>query len=552
MGRKIAALILAVTLLGGMDIADVTDKEAHADASFSFNLFFDSLAPYGRWVPVDGYGYGWYPTQVGAGWQPYANGQWVWSNQGWTWVSYEPWGWATYHYGRWIYDPYHGWLWIPGTVWAPAWVSWYQAPGYVGWSPLPPDNNFFLEIGISFTNYGYGYYGGNRWGYNGYYHHHDNGHYYDNDYYAPGNHCIFVPQNKFTYKNAKLVALDGPDRLTVMRNVRNVTDIKVENNKIYNYGPDKAGIERAEKGKLKRVDIVDRNLTAVRGRQNPNTLNGNRYSVFRPDVRKKEGDTPYSGISGLNNPDIKKGNKSVDRTMGNSFVQDRNTSNRTSIPYGNKAPSDYGVIKRYSMGQRNGANRDAFTGGQSRSDAQVPMNSRGSGDVNSRDANRGNNRYSTPYVVNESRSIKNERTGSQNLRNNYEAPVTQMQPGTRYQTNNQSRYRQPGSRSAGSYSKPGNDSRSLNKSTQQPGHNYNPSRYNTQRYSNQHNSVQKQNKGYSNRKSSGRSGSNRYSNSTSRSHTNPSRSTGSRSYNPGNSQSFNHNSSFVQDSGHGR
>ncbi|HYY51464.1 MAG TPA: DUF6600 domain-containing protein, partial [Myxococcales bacterium] len=28
--------------------------------------------------------------------------------------------------------------WIPGTVWAPAWVSWRYGAGYVGWCPLGP------------------------------------------------------------------------------------------------------------------------------------------------------------------------------------------------------------------------------------------------------------------------------------------------------------------------------------------------------------------------------------------------------------------------------
>jgi len=31
-----------------------------------------------------------------------------------------------------------GWIWVPHTQWAPAWVSWRQGAGYVGWAPLPP------------------------------------------------------------------------------------------------------------------------------------------------------------------------------------------------------------------------------------------------------------------------------------------------------------------------------------------------------------------------------------------------------------------------------
>src|SRR6266496_1683468 len=32
----------------------------------------------------------------------------------------------------------YGWVWIPGTVWAPAWVTWTYNDNYVGWAPLPP------------------------------------------------------------------------------------------------------------------------------------------------------------------------------------------------------------------------------------------------------------------------------------------------------------------------------------------------------------------------------------------------------------------------------
>jgi len=85
--------------------------------------------------------------------KPYTDGRSEWSEQGWIWISYEPWGWATYHYGRWVYDDYQGWIWIPGTTWAPTWVSWQQSPEYIGWSPLPPDRGFFIEIGIYFNVY---------------------------------------------------------------------------------------------------------------------------------------------------------------------------------------------------------------------------------------------------------------------------------------------------------------------------------------------------------------------------------------------------------------
>ncbi len=78
------------------------------------------------------------PGRSGSGWSPYCNGSWQQTDAGWYWASDEPWGWATYHYGRWDLDPQFGWYWVPQTQWAPAWVSWREGGGYIGWCPLGP------------------------------------------------------------------------------------------------------------------------------------------------------------------------------------------------------------------------------------------------------------------------------------------------------------------------------------------------------------------------------------------------------------------------------
>ena len=103
------------------------------------SVFYEKLAPHGRWMEVKGYGYCWRPRVTTVGWRPYVDGCWVWSSLGWTWQSNEPFGWATYHYGRWMNLSRHGWVWVPGNEWAPAWVSWRQSRDHVGWAPLPPD-----------------------------------------------------------------------------------------------------------------------------------------------------------------------------------------------------------------------------------------------------------------------------------------------------------------------------------------------------------------------------------------------------------------------------
>jgi hypothetical protein len=108
--------------------------------------FYEPLSPYGRWEVVGSYGRCWIPGGVEAGWSPYSNGYWQQSDAGWYWASDEPWGWATYHYGRWDSSPQYGWYWVPQTQWAPAWVSWREGGGYVGWAPLSPSGRAFGEV----------------------------------------------------------------------------------------------------------------------------------------------------------------------------------------------------------------------------------------------------------------------------------------------------------------------------------------------------------------------------------------------------------------------
>jgi hypothetical protein len=96
--------------------------------------FYEPLRPYGSWAYDNDLGWGFRPT-VSVGWSPYSVGRWVWNDTGWLWQSDEPFGWACFHYGRWsIVDG--GWFWIPGSVWAPSWVTWNRANGYIGWAPL--------------------------------------------------------------------------------------------------------------------------------------------------------------------------------------------------------------------------------------------------------------------------------------------------------------------------------------------------------------------------------------------------------------------------------
>ena len=107
----------------------------------SFNLFYQQLQSGGHWFEDPTYGYVWQPEVAGSdeNWRPYSDGHWAYTDRGWTWVSNEEFGWATYHYGRWAYRSDAGWVWVPGSDWAPAWVSWRESDNYVAWAPLPPE-----------------------------------------------------------------------------------------------------------------------------------------------------------------------------------------------------------------------------------------------------------------------------------------------------------------------------------------------------------------------------------------------------------------------------
>jgi hypothetical protein len=117
------------------------------------NYFYDTLAPYGSWMEVDGYGRCWRPTVVvvNSGWQPYCDhGHWVYTDCGWYWISDYSWGWSTFHYGRWFHHARWGWCWWPDTVWAPSWVCWRHSNEYCGWAPLPPFTTCVSGIGFTY------------------------------------------------------------------------------------------------------------------------------------------------------------------------------------------------------------------------------------------------------------------------------------------------------------------------------------------------------------------------------------------------------------------
>ncbi|MDX2258817.1 MAG: DUF6600 domain-containing protein [Hyphomicrobiaceae bacterium] len=133
--RLIAVLMAALAVM----FTVVAPAAADRDDEISMDAIYDGVDDYGRWFEHPRYGEVWAPDNVDDDWRPYTVGRWAQDDEnGWTWVSDEPFGWVVYHYGRWGYDEDLGWFWVPGQRWAPAWVAWRESDDHIGWAPLPP------------------------------------------------------------------------------------------------------------------------------------------------------------------------------------------------------------------------------------------------------------------------------------------------------------------------------------------------------------------------------------------------------------------------------
>ena len=135
---SVSALLIAAPIV----VPFVAPAAAQTNVVISVE-FQTALTPYGRWQSVPRWGEVWIPARTARDWQPYTNGNWIYSEDyGWYWISSEEeaeWGWVAFHYGRWINTDAYGWAWVPGNEWGPAWVDWRRSDEYAGWAPLPPD-----------------------------------------------------------------------------------------------------------------------------------------------------------------------------------------------------------------------------------------------------------------------------------------------------------------------------------------------------------------------------------------------------------------------------
>jgi hypothetical protein len=217
------------------------------------SYIYDYLTPYGMWLYQSPYGYVWIPDRVNYGWRPYTNGQWIWSDYGWTWVSSYRWGWIPFHYGRWGWDRQLGWFWVPDTIWGPAWVSWRRGDIYIGWAPLPPEARFIFGVGINSLPYTL-----------------------SNSYWVFVEYPYFLDARLYRY------VLPMERNITIINYTMVQTDIVVRNNRIINRGIDIEYVSRAAKRRIYKHELSP--LT----RPGPSRLEGNRIEMYNPDLERNE------------------------------------------------------------------------------------------------------------------------------------------------------------------------------------------------------------------------------------------------------------------------
>ncbi len=234
-------IITAIIILGISDYSTANTDYAKRVGGY----FYTSLSPHGTWIEI---GYGtpvWRPTIIRKNWSPYNYGQWVYTDYGWYWDSYEPFGYIVYHYGRWYYDDYYGWIWIPDYEWAPAWVDWRYDDDYIGWAPLSPYAVFYINIGIHYTY----------------------------DYYVPYHHWNYVKYNHFCNNNVYNYYVAPKYKYRVHNRTKMRTNYSYYDGRVRNDGIDFDRI-RERSGRT----IEKRNLVSV---NDPNELNRERNSKNR-------------------------------------------------------------------------------------------------------------------------------------------------------------------------------------------------------------------------------------------------------------------------------
>ncbi len=273
----------------------ITSEEELYLNTVSFQSFYDVLSPMGEWIQItkedidddlsDGEGEGLnnytaYTDEeflfilkhdVEKSWKPYVNGKWEYTDHGWLWISSDKWGNSTYNYGRWWNSPKYGWVWLPGYTWAPAWVKWKVTNDdkYVGWVALSPKAKWNSSKGITDDTY---------------------------KYKNKDNEWVFVENNNFAGDISNDKTVKQSENSALVKNSFTITDIKTEDDKIVNTGPDVNRMEEKTGKKFRKRNIKfsrDNNTSVIGenditiGKHKFDRQNGQKDKPGRPNKFKK-------------------------------------------------------------------------------------------------------------------------------------------------------------------------------------------------------------------------------------------------------------------------
>ncbi len=298
--------------------------KAQVSVSVTIGGFYDELAPYGRWIDCR-YGRCWVPARISAHWQPYSNGQWVYTEYGWTWMSDDPWGGNPYHYGTWTTLDRYGWCWVPGTVWAPAWVTWSYSNSYVGWAPLPPT----VVLGVS--------------GYAG------------SAVVVNSTQYVFVPMNRFVNTNVSSVRVSAQQNATIFRQTTPVTSFAVSGGIVRNMAIPVETIQRSAG-----VRVQTRSISDARATPRAMTAGGagGRVAIVAParDVKAAAGGRPQAASHPAAPSEEKSHKAQVNREPGSAPPDSRqgSTAQRATVKPAHpeqKAPKAHEASPSESRGQ---------------------------------------------------------------------------------------------------------------------------------------------------------------------------------------------------------
>ena len=316
--KKIIYVLIAfsIVLLGGCVVGTQTTTTTTATNEQYPDPTFNVLNNYGEWVSVPGLGTVWRPYDEN-NWQPYYNGQWVWTDQGWMWESDEPYGWVVYHYGNWDFANTYGWVWLPNYIWKPARVRWYRSNGYIGWAPMPPPGSSTASI------------------------------IYDNRYVSRA--WVFVPEQHFYNKQVghyrtrdvspdiRILRSSNGERAPGVRNIERVTHRRIEpvkpereemkagNRHLIRYRvPDNESTQREKNNTGREEPKQPKPPAGINRRPEPTSPTRNGNQNVTPPTKPAEPSTPATRERNNNNNNLRNNNgRNVNDTRNG-----QNNSNR--------------------------------------------------------------------------------------------------------------------------------------------------------------------------------------------------------------------------------